>query len=126
MAGVLDLNTSSNSDVGLSGSFTPFVKLYDKFYFTPDQEPCQARYEFEKALEAEGYRKLGVSDFAAYVKKITRNDKFRDLLEYAPITIVEKEAPQRTYEVPDYSYNEAFVQTEEPDGESEGAEESKE
>ena len=48
MAGILDLNTSSNSDIGLSGSFTPFAKLYDKYYFTPEREPCQARYRFEK------------------------------------------------------------------------------
>ena len=109
MAGVLDLNTSSNSDVGLSGSFTPFVKLYDKFYFTPDHEPCQARYEFEKELESMGYRKLGALDFTGYIKKISRSNKFREILEYNPIIIVEKELPQHTVETPDYSYNEEYT-----------------
>lgn len=37
--GKIDLNCTSNSDVGMSGSFTPFVKLYDNFYFTPEREP---------------------------------------------------------------------------------------
>lgn len=91
MAGILDLNTSSNSDIGLSGSFTPFAKLYDKYYFTPEREPCQARYRFEKELADEGFRKFNAIDFDDYIKKLEKHDKFEDLLKYEPIRIVEKE-----------------------------------
>ena len=91
MAGILDLNTSSNSDIGLSGSFTPFAKLYDKYYFTPEREPCQARYRFEKELADEGFRKFNATDFDDYIKKLEKHDKFEDLLKYEPIRIVEKE-----------------------------------
>ena len=92
MAGILDLNTSSNSDIGLSGSFTPFAKLYDKYYFTPEREPCQARYRFEKEIDNEGFRKLNASSFEDYIKKLEKHDKFEDLLKYEPIRIVEKES----------------------------------
>lgn len=91
MAGILDLNTSSNSDIGLSGSFTPFAQLYDKFYFTPEHEPCEARYRFECELADEGFRKLSVNSFEDYIKKLEKNDKFKDLLSYELIKIVEKE-----------------------------------
>ena len=91
MAGILDLNTSSNSDIGLSGSFTPFAKLYDKYYFTPEREPCQARYRFEKELADEGFRKFNATDFDDYIKKLEKHDKFEDFLKYEPIRIVEKE-----------------------------------
>ena len=91
MAGILDLNTSSNSDIGLSGSFTPFAKLYDKYYFTPEREPCQARYRFEKELADEEFRKFNATDFDDYIKKLEKHNKFEDLLKYEPIRIVEKE-----------------------------------
>lgn len=91
MAGILDLNTSSNSDIGLSGSFTPFAKLYDKFYFTPDREPCGARYKFEKDLYDEGFRKNPGDTFEEYLKKLDKNDRFKELLTYEPIKIIEKE-----------------------------------
>lgn len=48
--GVIDLNCTSNSDIGMSGSFTPFVKIYDRFYFTPDWEPSSALYENNKNI----------------------------------------------------------------------------
>ena len=92
MAGILDLNTSSNSDIGLSGSFTPFAKLYDGYYFTPEREPCQARYRFEQELDEEGFRKLNATSFEDYIKKLEKNDKFADLLKYESIRIVEKES----------------------------------
>ena len=96
MAGILDLNTSSNSDIGLSGSFTPFAKLYDGYYFTPDHEPCQARYRFEKELSDEGFRKLNATSFEDYLKKLEKHDKFIDLLKYEPIRIVEKVQEEKT------------------------------
>ena len=91
MAGILDLNTSSNSDIGLSGSFTPFAKLYDGYYFTPEHEPCQARYRFECELTEEGFRKVHGNTFEEYLKYMDRYDPFKELLEYEPIKIVEKE-----------------------------------
>lgn len=91
MAGILDLNTSSNSDIGLSGSFTPFAKLYDNYYFTPDREPCGARYRFEKNLYDEGFRKNPGENIEDYFKKLEKNDGFNDLLKYEVIQIVEKE-----------------------------------
>ena len=91
MAGILDLNTSSNSDIGLSGSFTPFAKLYDGYYFTPEHEPCQARYRFDKELADEGFRKIHGKNFEEYLKYLEKNDPFKDLLAYEPIKIVEKE-----------------------------------
>lgn len=91
MAGILDLNTSSNSDIGLSGSFTPFAKLYDGYYFTPEHEPCQARYRFDQELADEGFRKIHGSNFEEYLKYLEKNDPFKELLAYEPIKIVEKE-----------------------------------
>ena len=31
----------------MRGSFVPFVKIYDKYYFTPDREPCDYKYQIE-------------------------------------------------------------------------------
>ena len=91
MAGILDLNTSSNSDIGLSGSFTPFAKLYDNYYFTPEHEPCQGRYRFEVELAEEGFRKIHGKTFEEYLKYLEKNDPFLDILKYEPIKIIEKE-----------------------------------
>lgn len=92
MVGVLDLNVSSNSDIGMSGSFVPFVKLYDGFFFTPEHQPCQNRYLFEKALEEEGLRRFPVpiNSFEEYIKYLDDGDKFRELLQPEKIVIVEK------------------------------------
>lgn len=93
MVGVLDLFTTSNSDPGMSGSIVPFVKLYDKFFFTEDGEPCQARYLFEKELKEEFHidRKLPLDTFEEYIEYITKKNQFSDQLKYLPIKIVEKE-----------------------------------
>lgn len=93
MIGVLDLTTSSNSDVGMSGSFTPFVELHDGFYFTPEHEPCDARYKFDKALHESGDGEvvLNITDFDAYLSDLEEKDQFRELLEYKPIEIIERE-----------------------------------
>ena len=92
MVGVLDLNVSSNSDIGMSGSFVPFVKLYDGYFFTPEHQPCKNRYLFEKALEAEGLRTFPVSigTFEDYVKMLENGDKFKELLKPEKIIIIEK------------------------------------
>lgn len=93
MIGVLDINTSSNSDVGMSGSFAACAQLYDHFYFTPEHEPCEARYQFDKALkEEEGFDLvLDVGDFRSYLDSLVRNDRFDEMLQYEKIQIVEKE-----------------------------------
>ena len=49
--GIVDLNCTSNSDIGLSGSFTPFVQLYDRFFFTPDTEPDDELYSIVKFID---------------------------------------------------------------------------
>ena len=67
-------------------------RLIIKYYFTPEREPCQARYRFEKELDNEGFRKLNASSFEDYIKKLEKHDKFEDLLKYEPIRIVEKES----------------------------------
>ncbi len=51
MLGILDLNCTSNSDVGMSGSLTPFVKLYDRFFFSPNPEPDSTMYETVKFIK---------------------------------------------------------------------------
>lgn len=93
MIGVLDLNVSSNSDIGMTGSFTPFVELYDGFFFTPEKQPCQNRYLFEKALNDEGFRLFPapVNTFEDYIKLLENGDKFKELLQPEKIVIVEKE-----------------------------------
>lgn len=86
MAGKLDLNTSSNSDVGLSGSLVPTVKLYDRYYFT-DEKPYYAnRYNFDKEL-----KRTRKASAESYIDDLYKNDKFKDKLKYIPIEIVEKE-----------------------------------
>ena len=93
MVGVVDLFTTSNSDCGMSGSITPFVQLYDGFFFTPDKEPCATRYLFEKSLfEDDGIdRHLKLDTFEDYIECITEKNDFFDDLSYEVIEIVEKE-----------------------------------
>lgn len=55
MMGKIDLNCTSNSDVGLSGSLTPFVKLYDRFFFSPEREPCYNMYDTIKFIQEKGH-----------------------------------------------------------------------
>lgn len=92
MVGVLDLNVSSNSDIGMSGSFVPFVKLYDGYFFTPDHQPCESRYRFEAELEETGFRTFPypVNGFEDYLKILENGDKFKELLKPERIEIVEK------------------------------------
>lgn len=91
MIGVLDLNVSSNSDIGMSGSFTPFVKLYDGYFFTPEHQPCQNRWIFEKNMIAEGVREdTHIDTFDDYIKQVEENDPFLEYLKPSLITIREK------------------------------------
>ena len=94
MVGVLDLNVSSNSDIGMSGSFVPFVNLHDGYFFTPEQQPCKNRYLFEKALEESGFRTLPypINGFEEYLNILENGNKFKELLQPEKIEIVEKTA----------------------------------
>ncbi len=95
MVGVLDLFATSNSDCGLSGSFTPYVKLYDGFYFTPDHEPAEARYNFECALEKDGIdRGLNLFTFEDYIIYMEENDPYQAMLQNESILIVEREVDE--------------------------------
>lgn len=96
MVGTLDLFTTSNSDCGMSGAIVPFVKLYDGFFFTPEREPCRARYLFEVTLkEMFGIdRKLPLDTFEEYLEYISKHDTFDKDFQYEPITIVEREKPE--------------------------------
>jgi len=93
MVGIMDLNVSSNSDVGMSGSFVPYAKLYDRYYFTPEHEPCQGRYLFDKSLHDEHGFDIGVDtvDFDTYIYQLEEANQYREPLQYEKIEIVEKE-----------------------------------
>lgn len=111
--GILDLNVSSNSDPGMSGSFVPFVKLYDGFFFNPNPDPCEAEYDGLKELHdylqghpevLEQYPELksetiytkmrdeNISDPQAFIQWATEYRRgFEEELKYLPIRIHEKE-----------------------------------
>gem|GEM_PF-1932824 len=92
MVGVLDLNVSSNSDIGMSGSFVPFVNLYDGYFFTPERQPCEKRFHFENELQAAGLRvyPIPINTFEDYLKVLEDGDKFKELLKPEKIEIIEK------------------------------------
>ena len=46
--GIVDLDSSSPSDPGVSGCLVPLIILYDNDYFTDFQEPCTWREELSK------------------------------------------------------------------------------
>lgn len=98
--GKIDINVSSNSDVGMSGAFTPFVHLYDGFYFNPEREPYSAQWQVHNeiaeyynsdAVQAFGFPQEIVfdnpDDFLAYMDK---QDETLPGLKYEDIRIVEK------------------------------------
>lgn len=106
--GRIDPNSTSNSDPGMSGHFTPFLQLYDRFFFSPNEDPHEGHYEAEKinfmyshsidpetgevlteALSMEGG--IRFESFEKYMEWANKNDSFIDDLKYLPIVIVEKE-----------------------------------
>lgn len=101
MVGVIDLFATSNSNYGLSGYFSPFVKTYDGFYFTPEREPCSARYLFDKALAENEHLPVlyDISSQEAYFTDIENRKLFDDDLQYEELEIIEKEEDKI-----DYSY----------------------
>lgn len=101
--GKIDLNVSSNSDVGMSGAFTPFMELFDNFYFNPNPEPCDAGYHIHQEIaeyynsdtcQAKGFPvEISFDSLGDYLKFINEYDSSVqfDGLKYAEIKIVEKE-----------------------------------
>lgn len=77
--GSIDINVSSNSDVGMSGAFTPFVKLYNNFYFTPEGEPDQEMYMLAKDHDAH-YKEIGYDKMQT--PEDVRFDNYDEYLEY--------------------------------------------
>lgn len=76
----------------MSGSFVPYAKLYDGYYFTPEKEPCQNRYLFDKSLQ-EYYgisRDVDTSSFENYIKELEDSHTYDESLGYEKIEIVEK------------------------------------
>lgn len=97
MVGKLELNITSNNDVGLSGNLTPYVKTYDNFYFTEKGEPAEAMYLFEKELAEENHKDwtyhtpYDLSSFENYIDSINELDPFRKYLQYEKLIIEERE-----------------------------------
>ena len=87
--GRVDINVSSNSDVGMSGAFTPFVKLYDKFYFTPQREPDQEMYNLRQE-QKEHYSEIGYDKMLTPEEDIDFNT-YGEYLEF----LRHKEKPER-------------------------------
>lgn len=77
--GSIDINVSSNSDVGMSGAFTPFVKLYNNFYFTPEGEPDQEMYMLTKDHDAH-YKEIGYDKMQT--PEDVNFDNYDEYLEY--------------------------------------------
>lgn len=106
--GKIDCEVISNSDIGMTGSFVPYVKLYDGFFFSPEKEPDSNLYntimEFKDLYKRDEnetiinmdtgemldlpYTDLSNKDaFNASMKE--RDDRFG--IRYEPIEIVEYE-----------------------------------
>lgn len=101
--GKIDLNVSSNSDVGMSGAFTPFMEVFDNFYFNPKPEPCDAGYHIHQEIaeyynsptcQAKGFPVEitfdSLEDYMKFINEYDTETQF-DGLKYAEIKIVEKD-----------------------------------
>jgi hypothetical protein len=104
--GKIDCEVISNSDIGMTGSFVPYVQLYDGFFFDPNKEPDSRLYEtalefkdlYDRSKEETVINLLtgevldlpytDLSDKDSFNKSVKeRDDKFG--LYYEPIEIVE-------------------------------------
>ena len=105
--GKIDCEVISNSDIGMTGSFVPYVKIYDGFYFDPNREPDGHLYdvlsEFKPIMESTDTTvvnfttgevcdlpKLDFTDKDKFNDSIKLRDKYFGL-SYEPIEIVEHE-----------------------------------
>lgn len=96
MVGSIELFATSNSNYGLSGYFTPFVKTYNGYYFTPEGEPCSARYEFDKALHDDEHMEVDydVSSLDNYFDDMWEKQLYAKEFTYEPLVIIEREEPE--------------------------------
>ena len=104
--GKIDCEVISQSDIGMTGSFVPYLKLYDGFFFDPNREPDGRLYETVVEFKDLYDRTKGetiinmatgevlelpytdLSDKDAFNESIkTRDEKFG--ITYEPIEIVE-------------------------------------
>jgi hypothetical protein len=67
--GIVDLDSSSPSDPGVSGCLVPLLKLYDNDYFTDFQEPCTWREELGH-LRDEYMKKVALKEVMVFDKFI--------------------------------------------------------
>ena len=107
--GKIDCECTSNSDIGMSGSFVPYVQIYDGFYFTPEKEPDSKLFDINSKIDLDSIttdEEPQVINFATgEIKPLVNlncenkeafNDSLKDRddqfgIEYEPITIVEHE-----------------------------------
>lgn len=75
--GIVDLDSSSPSDPGLSGCLVPLLKLYDNDYFTDFQEPSSWRAELTKLRDE-------------YLKKVDK----KQVIELKNFILDESEVPE--------------------------------
>ena len=67
--GIVDLDSSSPSDPGVSGCLVPLIILYDNDYFTDFQEPCTWREELTKLRDEymQKVDKIQVLEFNSFI-----------------------------------------------------------
>lgn len=101
MVGVIDLFATSNSNYGLSGYFSPFVETYNGFYFTPEGEPCDARYLFDKAIHDEDHAEVeyDISSLDNYFADMEAKAYYAEGFKYEKLEIVEKEDEPTIYTI---------------------------
>jgi len=75
------------------------VETYNGFYFTPENEPCDARYLFDKALhDEEGMEvEYDVSSMDKYFEDMIEKGYYDEELKYEPLIIIEKEESNIDY-----------------------------
>lgn len=109
--GIIDVNVSSNGDPGMTGSFVPFLELYDGLFFNPNPDPYEAEYQFQKNLKTffnehrdllkklpelkegtiGGLSPKAITSLENFIKYATEHhEEFAEELQYLPIQIVEK------------------------------------
>ena len=76
--GIVDLDSSSPSDPGVSGCLVPLVQLYDNNYFTDFQEPCMWRDNLFRQLDQ--YKQIvGHKQIVDFRNKVLDDSDVREL-----------------------------------------------
>lgn len=87
--GIVDLDSSSPSDPGVSGCLVPLVKLYDNDYFTDFQEPSTWRADLSR-LREEYMKKVGLKEVMVFKEQIL-NDSSGPGLTRRPVAEAKEE-----------------------------------